>query len=112
MRNGLKSGTRSGGGYGYRQAQEIEQGGATLGKFILSRKGQILALWEDAVRRLPTARELPKPVLLDHVPQLLDAIAMTVGARGACESEIAPGIVERLALQRLDTRFDLALVVA
>ena len=94
------------------QAQEIEQGGATLGKFILSRKGQILALWEEAVRRLPTARELPKPVLLDHVPQLLDAIAKTVGDRGAGESEIAPGIVERHALQRLDTGFDLAQVVA
>ena len=46
-----------------------------LAKFILTRKSEILALWEGAVRRLPTARELPNPILFDSVPQLLEAIA-------------------------------------
>jgi len=94
------------------QAQEIEQSGATLAKFILSRRDQILALWEGAVRRLPTARELSRPVLLDSVPQLLDAIAKTIDERETGGSEMPPRIVERHALQRLDTGFDLAQVVA
>jgi signal transduction histidine kinase len=63
------------------------------------------------VRRLPTARNLPKPVLLDSVPQLLDAIAETVDERTR-DNDIAPRFVEAHAFQRLETGFDLGQVVA
>jgi signal transduction histidine kinase len=94
------------------QAQEIDHGCAKLAKFIISRKVQILALWEGAARRLPTARELPKPVLLDSVPQLLDAIAKAINERASGESEIPTRFIEAHAFQRLDTGFDLGQVVA
>jgi len=97
---------------GTRQAQEIADSGAKLAKFILSRRSQILALWEGAVRRLPTARELPKPALLDSVPQLLDAIAAAIDERASGESEIPPHFVEAHAFHRLDSGFDLGQVVA
>jgi signal transduction histidine kinase len=94
------------------QAQEIEAGAATLAKFILSRRGQILALWEGAVRRLPTAKGLPKPVLVDSVPQLLEAIARSIAERETGQTEIPPRLVERHALERMESGFDLAQVVA
>ena len=62
-------------------AQPEEAGATPLAKFILSHKAQILALWEETVRSLPTARELPKPVLLDSVPQLLDSIVQAIARR-------------------------------
>jgi PAS domain S-box-containing protein len=84
---------------------------APLAKFILSHKVQILALWEEAVRRLPTAQELPKPVLLDSVPQLLDSIAQAIADRVTPDKDVPPQFVEAHAFQRLDTGFDLRQVV-
>jgi PAS domain S-box-containing protein len=93
-------------------AQSEERGSAPLAKFILSHKAQILALWEQAVRRLPTARDLPKPVLLDSVPQLLDSIVQAIADRVTPDKDVPPKFVEEHAFQRLDTGFDLAQVVA
>jgi signal transduction histidine kinase/PAS domain-containing protein len=86
--------------------------GSPLAKFILSHNAQILALWERAVRRLPTARELPEPVLLDSVPQLLDSIVQAIADRVTPDNDVPPKFVEKHALQRLETGFDLAQVVA
>ena len=72
-------------------AQVERPRGAPLAKFILSHKGEILARWEQEVRHLPTARELPKPVLLDSVPQLLDSIVHPVHPPAGCSR---PGRVE------------------
>jgi PAS domain S-box-containing protein len=89
-----------------------EHRAAPLAKFILTHKPQILTLWEEAVRRLPTARELPQPVLLDSVPQLLDSIVQAIADRVTPEKDVPPQFVEAHAFQRLDTGFDLGQVVA
>jgi PAS domain S-box-containing protein len=94
------------------QAQPDERRGLSLAQFILSHKSQILALWEAAVRRLPSARELSKPALLDSVPQLLDAIARAISERGLAESEVPRDVVEKHAFDRLDSGFNLGQVVA
>jgi signal transduction histidine kinase/putative methionine-R-sulfoxide reductase with GAF domain len=83
----------------------------TLAKFILARKSEILALWEGAVRRLPAARELPKPLLFDSVPQLLEAIARVTEQQPGADSELPADLVEEHAFQRLDSGFDLGRVV-
>src|SRR6187401_2544278 len=93
------------------QAQPDEQRGVSLARFILSHKSQILALWEGAVRRLPSARDLSKPALLDSVPQLLDAIAGAIAERGLAESEVPRDVVEKHAFDRLDSGFNLGQVV-
>jgi signal transduction histidine kinase/PAS domain-containing protein len=93
-------------------AQPDEDGPAPLARFILSHKAQILALWERTVRTLPTARDLPKPVLLDSVPQLLDSIVQVIADRVTPEKDVPPTFVEAHAFQRLDTGFDLGQVVA
>jgi signal transduction histidine kinase/putative methionine-R-sulfoxide reductase with GAF domain len=90
-------------------ARRDEQRGAALAKFILRRKSEILALWEGAVRRLPTSRELPKPVLLDSVPQLLEAIARVIRERSV--GELPADLVEEHAFDRLESGFDLGRVV-
>jgi PAS domain S-box-containing protein len=93
-------------------AQPDEQRGASLAQFILSHRSQILALWEGAVRHLPSARELSKPALLDSVPLLLDAIARVISERSVAPNEVPRDLVEKHAYDRLDTGFDLAQVVA
>jgi PAS domain S-box-containing protein len=85
---------------------------ALLAKFILAHKSEILEHWERAVRRLPTARELAHPVLLDSVPQLLDAMARAIAARTLTDHEVPEDVIESHAFQRLDTGFDLPQVVA
>ena len=92
-------------------AREDGQREAALAKFILARKSQILALWEGAVRRLPTARDIPKPVLLDSVPELLEAIARVIGDRSLRKSELPADLIEEHAVDRLDGGFDLSRVV-
>ena len=94
------------------QAQEREQRGGALAKFILARKTQILARWEGAARRLPTARELSEPALLDSVPALLEAIARVMIERTSGESEATVELVEKHTLHRLVEGFDLRQVVA
>jgi PAS domain S-box-containing protein len=94
------------------QAQPGERRDASLARFIVSHKSQILALWEGADRRLPSARELSKPALLDSVPQLLDAIARAISERDLGRSEVPLTLVEKHAFDRLDSGFNLAQVVA
>jgi len=93
------------------EAGRDEQRGAPLAKFILTHKAQILVRWEAAVRRFPTARELPRPVLLDSVPQLLDAIASVMSDRGFDERNVPSRIIDDHAFNRLETGFDLGQVV-
>jgi PAS domain S-box-containing protein len=93
-------------------AQLGDEAAAPLAKFILCHKAEILALWEEAVRGLPTAQDLPKPVLLDSVPQLLDSIAQAIADRVTPNKDVPPKFVEAHAFQRLDTGFDLRQVVA
>ena len=92
-------------------ARRDGQRDTALAKFILTRKSEILAHWEGAVRRLPTARELPNPILFDSVPQLLEAIARAIGERAVGDCALPAELVEEHAFHRLDSGFDLGEVV-
>ena len=92
-------------------ARRDEQRGAALAKFILDRKSEILALWEGSVRRLPDAPELPRPVLFDSVPQLLEAIAGAIKESSLASYELPADVVVEHACQRLDSGFELGRVV-
>ncbi len=92
-------------------ARKDEQGQPALGNLILTRKSEILALWERAVRSLPVTRELPRPVLLDSVPRLLEAIARVIGERSLADCELPANLVEEHAFHRLQSGFDLGRVV-
>ncbi|UQA60289.1 ATP-binding protein [Polyangium aurulentum] len=79
------------------------------------RQGQaeILAGWERAVRQLPIARELERPLLLDHIPALIERIAQS--ADELSEGQSSPptsGIAERHARERLELGFGLPQIVA
>jgi PAS domain S-box-containing protein len=84
---------------------------ARLGTFILEHADQILSEWEASARALPSARDLPEPILLDSLPQLLEAIARAIAEHGADVAAPHP-FVEEHAFHRLDRGFDLAQVVS
>jgi PAS domain S-box-containing protein len=76
-----------------------------LGRFILERRDEILAAWEQAARGYSAARELPAPALRDHVPEILERVGHAIGVEGdvlgALES--LPGVH---ALDRLELGYD------
>ncbi|WP_395808178.1 ATP-binding protein [Archangium minus] len=83
------------------------EGRIRLCDFIRAQRTVILEDWEHAVRRLPCARQLDSPHLLNHLPLLLDRVASLVegvhtGERGSLEE-----LPEIHALQRLDVGVDL-----
>ncbi|AKJ06718.1 PAS domain S-box-containing protein [Archangium gephyra] len=85
-----------------------EQQRLELGTFIRDNRARLLQEWERAVRRLPYARELSRPRLLDHLPDLLDRIAQVVETvRTGGGDESLEGLPEVHALERLDSGFDL-----
>lgn len=52
-----------------------------IADFLRVRKSDILAAWERAVRELPIARDLERPRLLDHLPELLSRLEELVRQR-------------------------------
>jgi PAS domain S-box-containing protein len=78
-----------------------------LGAFIREHRVELLADWERAVRRLPYARELSRPRLLDHLPDLLERIATVVETVHSGETRTLEDVPEVHALERLDSGFDL-----
>ncbi|WP_239014458.1 sensor histidine kinase [Archangium violaceum] len=83
------------------------EGRLRLCDFIRAQRTVILEDWERAVRRIPSARQLDSPQLLNHLPLLLDRVASLVedvhtGERGSLEE-----LPEIHALQRLDVGADL-----
>jgi signal transduction histidine kinase/putative methionine-R-sulfoxide reductase with GAF domain len=85
--------------------------GPSLGRFIAARKHEILMEWEAAVRRLPIARELPRPLLIDEIPELLDAIAASAPPEDTEQPDVAGDVIEAHALQRLESGYDLSQVI-
>jgi PAS domain S-box-containing protein len=86
---------------------------ARLTEFIKENRDEILANWADSVRTLPVARDLERPVLIDHIPDLLDRICEIADHDGGAREEKAPfDIAELHAAERLHEGFDLAQVVA
>ncbi len=75
--------------------------------FLERRRADLLAEWEHEIRRLPKASSLSRPVLLDHIPVLLDEMADAL--RGAA-ADVPAGSGH--ADERLGAGFDLAEVVA
>jgi len=43
-----------------------------LGDFLRDHREEILAAWERAVRTMGAARNLSRPVLLDHMSEFID----------------------------------------
>lgn len=81
--------------------------------FIRDHRAEILSVWEGIVRQLPIARDLDRPALIDHLPNLLDRIATIADELVAGEHpRLAPDLAEVHALERLDAGFDLGQVVA
>ncbi len=78
-----------------------------LGTFIREHRARLLQEWERAVRQLPYARDLSRPRLLDHLPDLLDRIAHVVETVRTGGHESLEELPEVHALDRLDSGFDL-----
>ncbi len=85
----------------------VEQGRLELGTFIRENRSRLLQEWERAVRQLPYARELSRPRLLDHLPDLLDRIALVVETVRTGGEESLEELPEVHALERLDSGFDM-----
>lgn len=77
-----------------------------LAEFIRSRKEEILRDWEDEVRQLSSARRVPRPVLIDHLPRLVDQIAALIDeiTMGKVSEESRQAAREH-GFSRLDARF-------
>jgi len=83
-----------------------------LAEFLRTRRDPILERWRLAVQDRPASQGLSLETLIDHIPNLLDAIADTgeehvVDKRARLDTETA----ERHALERLADGFDLSQVV-
>ncbi|HEY5677426.1 MAG TPA: ATP-binding protein [Myxococcales bacterium] len=84
-----------------------------LADFLRERRDEILAHWECEVRKVGAARNLDRPVLLDHLPQFLEELADYVGELRTGAEVQAPEENSRIhALERLEVGYDLAEVVA
>lgn len=82
-----------------------------LTDFIKIHRAEIVAVWEDAVRALPIARDLARPVLVDHIPDLLDRICEIADHVGSGHEPTSLDIAELHAHDRLEEGFDLPQVV-
>ncbi len=85
-----------------------------LAALVKQERQSLLSRWRQQVRHLPNAKQLDTPTLDDHMPSLLDELAV------ALEGESAQTIPEALGedsaplhgLQRLKDAFDIEEVVA
>ncbi len=73
-----------------------------LAEFIERHRDQILAEWEASVRALPTAAQLDRRALRDHIPVLLDRIAESTR-----RDDAVGDVPDHHALERMDEGFDL-----
>jgi two-component system, OmpR family, phosphate regulon sensor histidine kinase PhoR len=85
-----------------------------LGELIVSERQELLAAWRRQVRELPAARELDRPTLDDHIPDLLDELAEALkDRRDESISELMlQGTPPAHGIERLEEGFDLEEVVA
>lgn len=93
--------------------QRERKGGSdvALAELIRTRRDRLVAEWTAEIRTLSAAQELSRPVLVDHMPEILERIAeavasVAVGARRALDE--AP---KQHALDRLARGFDLEQVI-
>lgn len=82
----------------------------TLGAFIREHKELILATWLDAAVQLPSAHNLARPAIRDHVPELLDSLAEAID-RDDHSAVPMRGLPSRHAAVRLREGYDLRQVI-
>lgn len=83
-----------------------------LAEFLRSHRAEILEEWARSVRDRPATAGLSREQLIDHLPDLLDAIAETGEAHVEDpRARLATDSAERHALERLTEGLDLAHVV-
>jgi PAS domain S-box-containing protein len=83
-----------------------------LADFLREQHGAILRRWEAAARQLAPARGLRGPVLLDHIPQFLEALSGFVQDAREDPATSPPEEFPRIhAVERLELGYDLADVV-
>jgi two-component system phosphate regulon sensor histidine kinase PhoR len=86
---------------------------AKLALLVRHERHALLVKWRQNVRELPAARNLDTPALNDHIPELLDELAVALESKS--EQTIAEALVESPpahGLQRLQDAFDIEEVVA
>ncbi len=76
---------------------------AALADVLEAQRTAILEAWEQAVRQLPSARGLPRPVLVDSMPRLFDRI---VAAMRHADETGALEVAREQADERVDAGFD------
>ena len=85
-----------------------------LAELIGQHRDELLARWRDEVRKLPAARGLDTPTLNDHVPGLLDelAVALATVSDETIPEAHAAGSPPAHGAQRLRHGFEIEEVVA
>ncbi|HEX8791266.1 MAG TPA: ATP-binding protein [Polyangiaceae bacterium] len=81
-----------------------------LGRLIRDHKSAILDAWERRVRETDVAHDLPRPLLYDSMPELLDRLA-GAAEDGADAGKLGESATEH-AQQRLELGYDIAELVA
>jgi signal transduction histidine kinase len=83
-----------------------------LGDFLRDHREEILAGWERAVRSIGAARNLSRPVLLDHMSEFIDDLAVFVNQSRSGMDARPPQDNPRIhALERLEVGYNLSEVV-
>src|SRR5881394_1101367 len=84
-----------------------------LADFLREHRDEILAHWEQEVRKVGAARDLDRPMLIDHLPQFIEELADYVGELRTGHEVAPPDEHPQIhALERLEVGYDLAEVVA
>ena len=85
-----------------------------LSALVSQKRDDLLSRWRGQVRELPSARSLDIPTLNDHIPLLLDELALALRVRS--DQTIPEAVKEASApihgLQRFKDAFDIEEVVA
>jgi signal transduction histidine kinase/putative methionine-R-sulfoxide reductase with GAF domain len=93
-------------------AKETEPTASSLAEFLRLHRDQILEQWQRAVKDRPASRGLTLGRLIDHIPELLAAIASAGEERlDDPDARLATESAERHALERLSEGLDLENVV-
>jgi signal transduction histidine kinase len=81
---------------------------ANLSDFVREHKEKILRTWKEIVsRRFADALREPEPLLIDHLPELLERIGEVLARRGSASTALISDASERHALVRLAEGRDL-----
>ncbi len=85
-----------------------------LAELIRSRKDALLKRWRDQVRALPSAAHLDTPTLNDHIPALLDelALALEQPSDRTIAQTLKDGTPPEHGIQRFEDGFDITEVVS